>query len=130
MAQAGWSDGNYFAFSITDAAFGFFLGACSLSHIHSIYRFCNLSYWIRTSYRGHGFAGCASRLAARFAIERLKLVRVEIVTAASNAASQGADKIGTHHEGILLNRIIVRSEVHDAVMYSLIPADFGLTPQL
>lgn len=131
VAQARWADGTYYGFAIIDTHRNIFLGGCSLSHIHPIYKFCNLGYWIRTTQRGNGYAGRAARLAARFAFERANLVRAEIVIAVENIASQRvADKIGAHREGILLNRMVVRNEVHDAAMYSLLPSDFGLTPRL
>jgi ribosomal-protein-serine acetyltransferase len=131
LAQARWAEAAYFGFAITEASTGVFLGSCSLSHFHPVYHFCNLGYWIRSSRRGHGFAGRAARLAARFAFERLGLVRVEIVIATDNAASQRvAEKIGAHREGLLHNRMVLSTEVHDALMYSLLPADFGLTARL
>ena len=93
------NDGAYFGFATTRD--DTFLGVCSLSHIHPVYHFCNLGYWIRSSRRGQGLAGRAARLAARFAFERLNLIRVEIVIAAENTASQkAAEKIGAHREGI------------------------------
>jgi RimJ/RimL family protein N-acetyltransferase len=107
------------------------LGACTLSSIHSVYRFCNLGYWVRTSCRGQAIAGRAAKLAARFAFEHLGLVRVEIVIGVGNQASlRVAQKIGAHHEGILLNRIVVRTSIYDAHMYSLVPSDFGLESRL
>ena len=131
VSQARWADGTYYGFAITDARRHIFLGGCSLSHIHPLYRFCNLGYWIRTTQRGRGFAGRAARLAARFAFERVGLVRTEIVISTENVASQRvADKIGAHREGILLNRMVIRDQVRDAVMYSLLPSDFGVTPRL
>ncbi len=131
VARAYWADGSYYGFAITDAHRHIFLGGCNLSHIHPYYHFCNLGYWVRTTQRGHGFAGRAARLAARFAFERVGLIRAEIVISTGNAASQRvADKIGAHREGILLNRVVSRNEVRDAVMYSLLPSDFGLAPRL
>ncbi|MBI1794212.1 MAG: GNAT family N-acetyltransferase [Chloroflexi bacterium] len=131
LAQARWNDGSYFGFAITDAQTQTFLGGCSLSQIHPLYQFCNLGYWIRSTQRGHGYAGRATLLGARFAFERLKLIRVEIVIAADNTASQKvADKIGAHREGILHNRLMKGATVYDAVMYSLLPSDFGLAARL
>lgn len=131
VARARWNDGAYFGFAITDASRNTFLGGCSLSQVNPLYRFCNLGYWIRSTQRGHGFAGRAARLAARFAFERLGLVRAEIVIAAENGDSlKVAEKIGAHREGILFNRIVIHSEVRDAVMYSLLPSDFELAPRL
>ncbi len=131
LAQARWNEGSYYGFAITEAQTQTFLGGLSLSQIHPLYHFCNLGYWIRSTQRGHGYAGRATRLAARFAFERLKLIRVEIVVAVENEASQKvADKIGAHREGILHNRMVVGARVHDAVMYSLLPSDFGLAVRL
>jgi ribosomal-protein-serine acetyltransferase len=127
LTRAGWEEGRLYGFAITDAVDGGILGGCSLSHIHPVYHFCNLGYWVRTSRRGLGIAGRAARLSARFALETLGLVRVEVVVALGNQASlRVAEKIGVHREGVLRNRIIVRESVHDAVMFSFVPQDFGL----
>jgi len=131
LTRAEWSGGAHYAFAIVNAQSGELLGGCSLSHIHPVYRFCNLGYWIRTSHHGEGFAGRAAKLAARFAFEKVKLIRVEIVVAVGNPASQRvAEKIGAHYEGILLNRMVVGKEVHDAHMFSLLPSDFELARKL
>jgi len=131
LTRARWEQGALYGFAITDVKDGTFLGGCSLSHIHAVYHFCNLGYWVRTSRRGQGIAGQAARLAARFALETLGLVRVEVVVAVENTASlQVAEKIGAHREGVLRNRIIVRAQVLDAVMYSFTPQDFGLNLKL
>ena len=129
LARARWDERTFYAFAITRGEE--ILGACTLSSIHAIYRFCNLGYWVRTSCRGHGIAGRAAQLAARFAFENLGLIRVEIVIAAGNQASiRVAEKIGAHEEGILLNRMVIGKSVCDAHMYSLIPSDFGLSARL
>jgi RimJ/RimL family protein N-acetyltransferase len=129
IARARWEEHTYYALAITRR--DEILGACTLSSIHSLYRFCNLGYWVRTSCHGQGIAGRAARHAARFAFEHLGLIRVEIVIAVGNHASiRVAQKIGAHDEGILLNRIVVRKSIYDAHMYSLVPSDFGLTARL
>jgi RimJ/RimL family protein N-acetyltransferase len=129
VARARWEEHTYYALAVTRR--DELLGACTLSSIHSLYRFCNLGYWVRTSCHGQGIAGRAAKLAARFAIEHLGLIRVEIVIAAGNQASiRVAEKIGAHEEGILLNRIVVGKSIYNAHMYSLIPSDFGLAARL
>jgi ribosomal-protein-serine acetyltransferase len=129
IARTRWEEHTFYAFAILRA--GELLGACTLSSIHSIYRFCNLGYWVRTSCHGQGIAGRAAKLAACFAFQRLGLIRVEIVIAVGNQASiRVAQKIGAHDEGVLLNRIVVGKSIYDAHMYSLVPADFGLTIRL
>ncbi len=127
LAQKGWESGSVYAFVITDLRDETMLGTVSLNHIHPVFHFCNLGYWIRSSHRGQGLAGRAARLAARFGFEHLGLVRAEVVIAVGNRASQRvAEKMGATREGILRNRILIREDVQDAVMYSFIPADFGL----
>jgi ribosomal-protein-serine acetyltransferase len=131
ITRAQWSSGEMYAFAITDAQTGEFIGGCGLSHIHPVYHFCNLGYWVRTPKQGQGFAGRAAKLVARFAFEKVKLIRAEIVIAIGNEPSKRvAEKIGAHDEGILLNRMVVGKEIYDAHMFSLLPSDFGLAAQL
>jgi hypothetical protein len=56
-----WEAGRYYALAVTDARDGTMLGAVSLSHIHPVYNFCNLGYWIRSSRRGNGLARLARK---------------------------------------------------------------------
>ena len=129
IARARWEEHTFYAFAIT--RLDQILGACTLSSIHPIYHFCNLGYWVRTSCHGHGIAGRAAKLAARFGFEQLGLIRAEIVIAVQNRASiRVAEKIGAHDEGILLNRMVIGKSIYDAHMYSLIPSDFGLVARL
>lgn len=129
LARARWEERTYYALAITRA--DTLLGACTLSSLHPLYRFCNLGYWVRASYQGQGIAGRAAKVAARFAFELLGLIRVEIVIAPENQASlRVAEKIGAHDEGILLNRMVVGKSIYDAHMYSLVPSDFGLVARL
>lgn len=124
LARAKWEEGEHYGFSITDADTGGFIGGCSLSSLHRVYHFCNLGYWVRSGRRGQGLAGRAARLAARFAMTRLQMVRVEVVVAQGNTASlRVAEKMGAHREGVLRNRITVGMKRHDAVMFSLVPND-------
>jgi RimJ/RimL family protein N-acetyltransferase len=130
ITRARWEDGSLYAFAIAEKS-GRILGGCSLSHIHPVYHLCNLGYWVRTSRRGEGIAVRATRLAARYAFEKIGLIRVEVVMAVGNQASQRvAEKAGAHHEGVLHNRMVVGRDIYDAHMYSLIPKDFGLTTSL
>jgi ribosomal-protein-serine acetyltransferase len=131
ITRAQWSNGAHYAFAIVDTDSNQLLGGCSLSHIHPVYYFCNLGYWVRTSQKGKGIAGRAAKLAAHFAFEKVNLIRVEIVIAVGNSASQQvAEKIGAHYEGILFNRMTVGTQILDAHMYSLLPSDFDLIAHL
>lgn len=131
ISRAEWSKGGLYGFAILNAQNGEFVGGCGLSHIHPVYHFCNLGYWIRSPQHGHGYAGRAAKLVAKFAFEKLGLIRTEIVIAKDNIASKRvAEKIGAHYEGILLNRMVVSKLIYDAHMFSLLPSDFELVARL
>ena len=121
---AAWAHGSAYAFAIVDARDGAFIGGCGLTNIHPRHRFANLFYWVRTSRAGQGAATAATLLLARFGFHDLALNRIEIVVGTENAPSlRVAEKVGAVREGLLRNRIALDDGVHDAVMFSLIPAD-------
>ncbi|MBE0670967.1 MAG: GNAT family N-acetyltransferase [Anaerolineales bacterium] len=131
VTRAHWSNGSMYSFAIVDAKTDEFLGGCGLSHIHPVYKFCNLGYWVRTPHHGKGIAGRAAKLIAQFAFEKASLIRAEIVIAVGNEASKRvAEKVNAHYEGILLNRMTVGTAIYDAYMFSLLPSDFGLVAKL
>lgn len=123
----GWKNGTDFGFAITDEMDGQILGGCGLSSVNQLSRFANLGYWVRSDRSGEGIAGRSALLVARFAFEKVGLVRAEIVVAGGNHKSlRVAEKIGAQREGLLRNRLVVRDKIYNAVMFSLIPHDFGL----
>ncbi len=123
-----WRNGIEYNLAILDPADGSLLGGAGLNHLIPTYRMANLGYWVRSSRAGEGIAGSAALLVAQFGFEHLGLTRAEIVVSAGNVRSQRvAQKIGARREGMLRNRILVRGELHDAVMYSLIPGDLEPT---
>jgi ribosomal-protein-serine acetyltransferase len=100
------------------------LGGVGINFINRVHQFANLGYWVRTSAAGQGVATRATRLAARFGFEQLRIQRIEIVAAVGNVASQRvAERAGAVREGILRNRLVVHGEPQDAVMYSLLRGD-------
>ncbi len=114
-------------FLIADRSDGRPLGICGLNNFDRENRLANLGYWIRTSSARQGVATAGIPLVARFGFEELKLNRIEIIVATGNIPSQGAaTKIGATREGRLRNRLIVRENVYDAIMFSLIPEDLDL----
>jgi len=116
---------EWYSFGVFDRNGGErFLGGVGLNFINRVHQFGNLGYWVRTTASGKGIASQASRLVARFGFEELGLHRIEIVAAVSNIASQRvAEKIGAVREGVLRNRLLIRGEPQDAVMFSLVRAD-------
>ena len=113
-------------FVIADAQTGGVLGGCGLTQINRNHHFANLYYWVRCGSARRGVARRAIRLAARFGMEAVGLARVEIVGQPENTASlRAAESAGAVREGVLRNRLTVHDTPGDAVMFSLIPADFG-----
>jgi ribosomal-protein-serine acetyltransferase len=119
-----WEKGTAYEFVILDARNDSFLGCCGLNRIHIIDKVANLGYWIRTSQTRQGVAANAALLLVRFGFQQLQLKRIEIIAAVENVASQRvAEKIGAVREGVLRNRLILQDQVHDAVLFSIIPDD-------
>jgi len=114
------ADGREYTFAIIGPD-GRFLGGCGLNHIDRTHRFCNLGYWVRTSATRGGVATMAVRLAAEYAFKKTDLVRLEIVCATGNVASQRvAERAGAVREGVLRHRLLIHGKPADAVMYGLV----------
>ena len=117
--------GTGFNFAIIRPGDDMFLGGCNLWIVNHNDRIANLSYWVRTSQTGQGLATQVVRQAAMFAFQQVGLLRLEIVVAEPNLASQRvAEKSGAVREGLLRNRITIHGKTYDAWMFSLIPSDF------
>jgi RimJ/RimL family protein N-acetyltransferase len=113
-------EGREYTFAIVGPD-GRLLGGCGLNHINRIHRISNLGYWVRTSATRHGVATEAVRQVADFAFRNTDLVRLEIVCAVANHASQRvAERAGAVREGVLRHRLLLHGRPVDAVMYSLV----------
>jgi ribosomal-protein-serine acetyltransferase len=119
-----WDQGIEYAFVIEDRTTGEFHGGCGINRVDRLNLIANLGYWVRSGRAGQGIATEAARLLADFAFTDLGLVRVEIVVAVKNLASQRvAQKAGARWEAVLRNRLRLPSGPADAIMFSLIPED-------
>jgi RimJ/RimL family protein N-acetyltransferase len=114
-----FASGSAFQFAIESSG-GAYLGGCGLNQINSLHQFANLGYWVRSSQVGQGVATQAVRLLARWAFSHTPLVRLEIVTAVGNKASQRvAKKAGAVREGLLHKRLQIHGVWHDAILFSI-----------
>ena len=117
-------NGEWYSFGIFEKDGGRFLGGVGINFINRVHQMANLGYWVRTSAAGRGIATKATRAVARFAFEQIGLNRIEIVAAVGNIPSQRvAEKAGAVREGVLRNRLLIRGESQDAVMFSLVKED-------
>lgn len=119
-----WGNGEEYSFVIADATGKAFLGGTVIDQIEMKERVANLGYWVRTTCTGSDVATRAAVLTAQFAFNNLKLRSLEIMIAVGNTASQRvAEKAGAKNKGILRNRLRIREQFHDAVVYALEPKD-------
>jgi len=66
-------------------------------------------------------ATAAAQLTAKWTFHHTDIVRLEIVVATGNVASQRvAERAGAQREGMLRRRLFVRGEFQDAVMFSMV----------
>jgi ribosomal-protein-serine acetyltransferase len=120
MQVAAFRMGTSYEFAI-ESDDGRYLGGCGINQIDPLNRRANLGYWVRTSESRRGVATAAAKLAIAWAFKHTDFVRIEIVAATANIASQRvAERTGAQREGVLRSRLFVRGQFQDAVIYSLI----------
>lgn len=117
---AAWDSGAEYNFAVVDHA-NRFLGGCGLNQVRLEHRNANLGYWVRTSATRQGIATAAVQEVARCAFSQTNLVRLEIIVAIDNMASQRvAEKVGALREGIAHDRLWLNGTSCDAVVYALL----------
>jgi len=112
--------GRAFEFGIFETG-GAFLGNCGLNTLNVENKLANLGYWIRTSRTRQGFATAAVEAVAEWGFSNTDLIRLEIVVALGNLASQRvAERAGALREGTLRRRLVLHGRAHDAAVYSIV----------
>lgn len=100
---------------------GRYVGGCGLNQFNQVNRFCNLGYWVRESRQREGAAVAATLALRHLAFTALDQVRVEIVVAEGNVASQGvARKAGARLEGLAQARLQLHGRSVAAHVYAFI----------
>jgi RimJ/RimL family protein N-acetyltransferase len=81
-------------------------------------------YWTAREARGQGYTPRALRLFSRWALDELKLPRLQLGTIPGNRASERvAEKVGYSREGVLRSYLDQRGERRDVLMWSLLPGE-------
>lgn len=83
-----------------------------------------VGYWLTPIARGRGVATHATRLMARWALDDMRLARLELTCAPDNAASQRvAMRCGFTREGLLRSHVPFKGQRRDTVIFSLLPGE-------
>lgn len=103
---------------------GHLVGMVDLNNADWRNQTAEIGYWISPDARGHGLAGRASALLARWALEEQGLERIEIRAATGNLASQRAAlAAGFAREGVLRSAGFTHHGRVDLIVYGLIRSD-------
>ena len=95
------------------------IGSIAINELDKANQIGNIGYWVRESLQNQGYARQAVELIKEFGFDQLKLVRLEIVVVATNAASiQVAQNAGAEFECIAKSRLMHEGRAHSAAIYS------------
>ena len=120
----GWPRGAECPFVIERVSDGVIVGCTGVHGVGDFDANYELGYWIRSDETGQGYARRAAALAAGYAFEHLDAGRIGILVATENAPSlKVAEAVGAVREGVLRERMLVRGERLDAVMFGLLPGE-------
>lgn len=127
------TEGRGIVFALTEALTGRLVGGVQLSNTNWRLLATEATYVVAPWARGEGYAVESVLAVARWLFEDQKFERLELRTAADNAAAQQvAQKIGAISEGVLRNAWIARSRTEDGgwtdirtdlIVWSLLPED-------
>lgn len=121
-SRAQWASGESAVFAIVLAGADEYLGGIDVRS--GPWPVGEIGYGVRHEARGRGVATRALRLLARWALDELGLVRVELATDVDNGPSQRvAEKAGFVREGVLRRRLTIKGRSSDCAMYSLVRSD-------
>ncbi|MGW0604647.1 GNAT family N-acetyltransferase [Streptomyces sp. NPDC002644] len=133
-APAERTEGRGIVLAVTEFLTQRLVGTLHLHHTDWRIRSTELSYVIAPWARGEGYATEAALACAQWLFRDQKFERVELRTAADNAAAQQvAQKIGCVSEGVLRGAWIARAKDDrdlwtdvrtDLIVWSLLPEDF------
>jgi RimJ/RimL family protein N-acetyltransferase len=120
QARLNWELGDAYNFAVVDES-DHLLGSIAIR----ILRFGvgHIGYWIAAEARGRGIATQALETLCRWAVDELRLGRLELAADPENHASQRvAEKAGFQREGVMRSALEYRDgSRRDSVFFSLLP---------
>jgi RimJ/RimL family protein N-acetyltransferase len=84
-----------------------------------------IGYWIAAQARGNGVCTRALHTLSKWALDELRLQRLELITDPDNVGSQRvAEKVGYRREGVMRSHLLhPDGRIRDSVMFSLLPGE-------
>jgi ribosomal-protein-serine acetyltransferase len=114
-----WDEDLEYTFSIRNHQ-GDFLGTIGIHLYDRLNDVASIGYWMNTQYCCKGYCAQAVKLLLDNTLNQLNLIRVEIIVATQNTASQRvAKKSGAKFEAVLKNRIRLHGKAIDANMNAI-----------
>jgi ribosomal-protein-serine acetyltransferase len=112
-----WTNELEYTFAIRNNT-GDFLGVISLHLFDKQNDVASIGYWMNSDFTGKGYCTQALKLIVANALKTLDLIRIEVIVANENRASQKvAEKAGTQFESLQKNRLRIKGLPIDAKMY-------------
>lgn len=113
-----WKSNSEYAYTIKDFS-GNLLGVIGLHMFDSQNDVANIGYWMNTKYAGKGICTQALSLLVENSLKPLNLIRIEVIVAINNIASQRVvEKAGGIYEATLRNRLRLDGSAIDAKIFS------------
>ncbi|MCF6289092.1 MAG: GNAT family N-acetyltransferase [Proteobacteria bacterium] len=113
-----WHKDIEYTFAIRDTQ-GEYIGNISLHMFDSVNDVASIGYWVDTQKAGNGYCTQALKLLVANTLTQLNLIRIEVIVAVENIASQKvALNAGSTFEAILKNRIRLHNKAVDAKVYA------------
>jgi RimJ/RimL family protein N-acetyltransferase len=118
--EVSTAPGHSFAITLHDAL----VGSIGMT-LNSIGYRGAIGYWIAARARGNGVCTRALHTLSKWALDELRLQRLELITDPDNVGSQRvAEKVGYRREGVMRSHLLhPDGRIRDSVMFSLLPGE-------
>jgi len=122
QARLHWELGDAYNFAVVDESRRL-LGSIAIRILR--FNVGHIGYWMSAEARGRGIATQALKTLCRWAVDELRLGRLELATDSDNHASQRvAAKAGFQREGVMRSALENRDgSRRDSVFFSLLPEE-------
>ncbi|MDM8521369.1 GNAT family protein [Anaerolineales bacterium HSG6] len=112
--------GCEYYFAIVEADTRNFVGEIAIDEIYDVEQSGNIMYWVRSDYKGRGYAPLAVLELARFGFRELPLVELKIKVATDNQPSiRVAEKVGAKFEMLIPDYEQSNGQISDIYCYSI-----------